>query len=251
MRTPRPAAAPGVYLREMAAEIVRAARMPQFLLPTILLPPAFYALFALGIGRGDADTAAYTLATFGVFAILGPALFGFGANVAAEREAGQLELRRLSPAPAGAHIAGKLAATLVYSAVAIAAIYGLATFAGVALTPMQWAALAGVHALGALPFAMIGLGIGYRMGQKGAIAVVNIVFLAFAVIGGLWFPITILPGFVQQMAWAMPSYHLGELALIAVGQRDGAGLWLHAGPLALLTAAAALFAWTGQQRPAA
>ena len=102
------APAPGVYARESVTEIIKSARMPQFIVPTILLPPAFYALFALGMGSSNVEIATRTLATFGVFAVMGPALFGFGANVAGERESGQLELKRLSPMPAGAHIAAKL-----------------------------------------------------------------------------------------------------------------------------------------------
>lgn len=240
--------APGVYAREAAAEVLKSARTPQFIIPTILLPPVFYALFALGMGNGSVEVATRTLATFGVFAVMGPALFGFGANVSSELESGQLELKRLSPMPAGAHIAAKLGATIVFSVIAFAILYGLAMFAGVKLHALQWATLAGVHAGAVLPFSLIGLGLGYRLGQKAAIAIVNIVFLAMAVMGGLWMPVAVLPEVIQTIAWALPSYHLGELALMAVGESDAANVWLHAGPLALITLAAAIFAWTGQGR---
>ena len=244
------AAAPGVYIREASTEVIKAARMPQFAIPTIVLPPAFYALFALGMGRGDVQMATYTLATFGVYAVMGPALFGFGANVASERETGQLEPKRLSPMPAGAHITAKLFATMVFSAVAIGLVYALGLYAGVQLSMTQWATLAAVHILAVVPFALIGLGIGYRLGQKAAIAIVNILFLGMAVMGGLWMPIAVLPEVIQTMAWGLPSYHLGELALMVVGRSDVANMWLHIGPLALITIAAATFAWTGQQRAA-
>lgn len=241
----------GVYVREAYAEVVKSARMPQFIIPTIILPPAFYALFALGMGNGNVEMATRTLATFGVFAVMGPALFGFGANIAGERETGQLELKRLSPMPAGAEIAAKLFATIVYSVAAFAIIYGLAIVAGVDLTPAQWAILTSVHIIAVFPFALIGLGFGYRMGQKGAIAIANIVFLAMAVMGGLWMPVAVLPEAIQMIAWTLPSYHLGELALMAAGQSDPENLGLHAGPLTLITLAAAIFAWTGQRRHAA
>lgn len=244
-----PPAAP-VYARESWAEIIKSARMPQFIIPTIALPPAFYALFALAMGQGSTEVATRTLATFGVFAVMGPALFGFGANIAAERESGQLELKRLSPMPAGAQIAAKVAATTVFSLVSFALLYSLGIVGGVNLGPDQWTMLAAVHTLAIIPFALIGLGIGYRLGQKGAIAVANIVFLAMAVLGGLWMPIAVLPQAMQAFAWALPSYHLGEIALMAVGLADGGNLWLHAGPLALITLAAGLFAWTGERQQA-
>ncbi len=244
------AAAPGVYLREARAEVVKSARMPEFAIPTIVLPPAFYALFALGMGRGDVEMATHTLATFGVFAVMGPSLFGFGANVASERQTGQLELKRLSPMPAGAHIAAKLIGTMIFSAIAIGLVYGLAILAGVSLSPQKWAMLAVLHVLAVIPFALIGLGVGYRMGQKGAIAIVNVLFLGLAVAGGLWMPIATLPEMIQTIAWGLPSYHLGEMALMVAGRADPANLWLHVGPLALITVAAAIFAWTGQGRHA-
>lgn len=244
------APASAVYARESRAEIIKSARMPQFIIPTIALPPAFYALFALAMGQGSAEVATRTLATFGVFAVMGPALFGFGASIAAERESGQLELKRLSPMPAGAQIAAKVAATTVFSLIAFALLYALGLAGGVSLSAPQWLMLAGVHTLAIIPFALIGLGIGYRLGQKGAIAVANIVFLAMAVLGGLWMPIAVLPEVMQTLAWALPSYHLGEIALMAAGQREAAYLWLHAGPLVLITLAAALFAWTGERQQA-
>lgn len=244
------APAPAVYARESWAEIIKSARMPQFIIPTIALPPAFYALFALAMGQGSAEVATRTLATFGVFAVMGPALFGFGANIAAERESGQLELKRLSPMPAGAQIAAKVAATAAFSLVAFVLLYGLGLAGGVSLSALQWVMLVSVHTLAIIPFALIGLGIGYRLGQKGAIAVANIVFLAMAVLGGLWMPIAVLPDAMQTIAWALPSYHLGEIALMAVGQREAANLWLHAGPLALIMLAAAVFAWAGERQQA-
>jgi len=240
--------APRIYWLESRAEIIKSARMPQFIIPTIALPPTFYALFAFALGQGSAASATQTLATFGVFAVMGPALFGFGVNIAAERETGQLELKRLSPMPAGAQITAKIAATTVYCAVAFVILYALGVAAGVSLTPAQWAAMLLVHFLSIIPFSLVGIGIGYRFGQGAAVALANIVFLSLAVLGGLWFPITVMPQFMQSLAWMLPSYHLGEVALMAAGQRDGGYLLLHAGPLLLITLAAAIFAWTGERQ---
>lgn len=240
--------APFVYLRETLAETTKTFRMPQFLIPTIAMPVGFYALFAIGIGGGNVGRAAYLLATYGVFCAMGPALFGFGAGVASERETGQLELKRLSPMPAGAHVTAKLLACLLVTAIAQALIYALGVNAGVRFTAPQWAMLVAVHWVSVVPFALIGLGIGYRFGQRAAVAIANILFLALAVMGGLWLPIQSLPSWMQQMAWALPSYHLGELALMAAGLKPAAAPWLHGALLGLITLAGAIFALTGQRR---
>jgi DNA-binding CsgD family transcriptional regulator len=71
---------------EARAELVRSFRMPESALPTLLLALAFYGLFGVALARPGSGTAAYLLATYGVFAAMGPALFGFGAGVGYERE---------------------------------------------------------------------------------------------------------------------------------------------------------------------
>jgi ABC-2 type transport system permease protein len=234
--------------RESLAEILKAARLPVFALPTVLTPAVFYGLFTLGIGSPSPEAATWSLATFGVFSALGPALFGFGAGVAQERETGQLALKRLSPMPAGAHLIGKLAATFVFIALAMVLITTLALVAGVNLTLSQWAAMLTVHLLSAIPFAFIGLGLGYRLGSKGAVAAANALFLALAVLGGLWFPVSIMPHWLQSLAWGLPSWHLSELALIAAGFDRPTDALMHAVVVAVMTLAAGLFALSGLRR---
>ncbi len=48
----------GIWRREAIAELKRSWRLPQFLLPTVLTPAAFYALFTLAIGRAPSPAAA-------------------------------------------------------------------------------------------------------------------------------------------------------------------------------------------------
>ena len=251
---PRPIAALiGIHLREAWAEILKSMRLPVFMVPTVAMPAAFYAVFALAMGGGNVETATRTLATFGVFAAMGPALFGFGAGISTERESGQLELKRLSPLPGSALITSKLAAALVFAAIALVLVYGLAIIAGVRLSAAGWASLVGLHLLSVVPCALIGLGIGLRMGSKAAVATANLVFLGLAVLGGLWMPLSVFPDAMRQFAWILPSHHLAEIA-IAITQGAGiaaeraAALPLHGAGLALTTMAAAVFAWTGWER---
>ena len=242
---------PGLYARESVAEIRKSIRLPQFMIPTVLTPAAFYGLFAVAMSKGDVQTTTYALATFGVFAAIGPALFGFGAGVAIERETNLIELKRVSPLPAGAYVAAKLVAALGVTAAALALIYALGVFGGARLPAERWAMMIALHLASSVPFALIGFGLGMRLGSKGAVGAANALFLTLAVVGGLWMPITSLPGWMQSLAWILPSYHLGELALSAAGfPRPGSG-WVHAGALAALTLAALAWAWAGWRRSAA
>ncbi|UUL84058.1 ABC transporter permease [Sphingomonas qomolangmaensis] len=238
----------GVFGRESIAELRKSLRLPQFTLPTIITPAVFYGLFAIALNRAGPDAAAYSLATFGVFAATGPALFGFGAGVAVERENGLIELKRVSPLPAGAYVFAKLVAAGAMAAMALALIYGLALLGGVSLRPEQWSLLVAVHMLSVVPFALLGFAVGMRLGSKGAIAAANALYLGFSILGGLWMPITILPGWMQQIAWATPSFHLGQLALASIGVPPQGAIWLHLLTLIAISAAAAWFAVGGWRR---
>ena len=238
----------GVWRRECAAELRRSWRLPQFLLPSVLTPAAFYALFTLALAKPSPVAAAASLAGYGVFASIGHALFGFGAGVAMEREQGLIELKRVSPMPPGAYVAAKLAAAVAVTAIAIALIYALSLTAGVRLSPARWALLICLHLLSTIPYALIGFGIGMRMGGKGAVAMANALFLGSAVIGGLWIPSSILPFWMQAIGQIVPAYHLGQIARAIVGASMMGNLAVHIAAVAAMIVLAALWAWTGWRR---
>ena len=239
----------GVWNRECIAELKRSWRLPQFILPSVITPAAFFGLFTLAIAKSPQPGAvAAMLAGYGVFAAIGPALFGFGAGVAMEREQGLIELKRVSPMPAGAYVAAKLSAAITATAAAVALIYALGILGGVRLNAAQWMLLAIVHLASTVPFALIGFGIGMRMGGKGAVAMANALFLGSAVLGGLWIPSALLPGWMRGIGEVLPSYHLGQIAR-GIVSADMIGTT--AGHLLILsgiTAVSAAWAWTGWRR---
>ena len=75
---------PRIYALESKHEFLRLLRAPAFAVPTLMFPPMFYLLFAvLFVGnRGDYHANVYLLATYGVFGVMAPGLFGFGVSVA-------------------------------------------------------------------------------------------------------------------------------------------------------------------------
>jgi ABC-2 type transport system permease protein len=66
----------------------------------------------------------------------------------------------------------------------------------------------------------MGLLIGSLVPARGAVAVVNLVYLPMSVLSGLWFPITMFPEVMQRSALVLPAFHLGDLALTIVGLRQ-------------------------------
>ncbi|MFV3517291.1 hypothetical protein ACNJD8_22025, partial [Mycobacterium tuberculosis] len=108
----------------------------------------------------------------------------------------------VSPMPASAYVIAKLAAAVLATAMAVIAIDLLAIVAGVRLSPANWVALTALHLASAVPFALIGFGIGMRMSGKGAVAVANALFLGSAVLGGLWIPSAMLPAWMRGIGEA-------------------------------------------------
>ena len=209
---------------EVGAEILKSIRAPEFVFPTILMPSAFYFLFGITLSRGG-NNATYFLATYGVFAVMGPAIFGFGIGVANERERGWLELKRLLPAPPYSYVVAKLLATLLFAAAALIPLYLLAGFVGNVRLPLSgWSGLYLLHLLSCIPFACIGLSLGFRFNSSGAIALSNVIYLGLAVLGGLWMPVFVFPDWMQTVALATPTYHFAELALSIVGKSNSESL---------------------------
>jgi ABC-2 type transport system permease protein len=235
---------------ESGAEILKALRAPEYIIPTLIMPVAFYSLFGIVLSMGGGNNAEYLLATYGVFAVMGPAVFGFGIAVATERERGWLELKRAAPIAGSTYLLAKVFATVVFASLALAPLYIAAGFfGGVALPRSTWAQLLGVHVLATLPFILIGLTVGLSMKANGAVAVANLLFLGLAVLGGLWIPIVVFPPMMQAIASFLPSYHLAEIALAVAGAPGERSLATHAGALVAMTAGLlgiTLLAWRRQ-----
>lgn len=93
---------------------------------------------------------------------------------------------------------------------------------GAALGPARVLAMLAVGVFGVLPFCALGMFVGTLIKGQGAPGMLQLVYLPMAFLSGLWLPVTMLPHALQTLAPVWPSYHLNQLALSAVGLRDGA-----------------------------
>lgn len=219
-----------IALLETRFQFLSVLRLPAFAVPTLLFPLFFYLFFAVVLQAGGPSLMAptYMLASYGVFGIFAPSIFGFGVGLAQERDTGALLLKRTTPMPAAAYLFARVGTAAIFGAVVVLALFLLAGFgAGVELHRGQWFALAGTILAGVLPLSAIGLAIGAWAKQQAAVAVVNLVFIAMSVLSGLWFPISMLPGLLQDFANVFPTYHLGQLALKVIDLDMGRPLWFH------------------------
>ncbi|MFT4179812.1 MAG: ABC transporter permease [Thermomonas sp.] len=234
------------YVLEAKCEFLRMLREPSFCLPVIAFPAMFYLLFGVVLNKDNGAAAEYFLATYGVFGVIGAALFGFGAIIAVDRERGFMRLKRVLPVPPGAALLAKMVMAMLFAAIISLVLAGIAAgIGGVSLRPSQWAVLFVVNVLGVMPFAAIGMYIGTLVGGNAAPALLNVLYLPMAFLSGLWLPLAMLPSVIGKQAVAWPAYHLGQLALKVVGYDQGGALAIH---LLVLAAFTAVFFLLAQRR---
>jgi ABC-2 type transport system permease protein len=213
----------GAYLEEARSECLRYMRAPGFTLPIMVFPTMFYLLFVVLMARSNGpDAARYMLASYGVFGVMSPGLFGFGVSLALERDGGLLTFKRALPMPPGAYLLGKMLMAMVAAAVVILLLLAMALLLGhVTLSLPQAGALLLTGAFGVLPFCALGMFVGTLIKGQGAPGMLQLIYLPMSFLSGLWLPMSMLPKFLQQIAPVWPSYHLDLLALAAVGLRQG------------------------------
>ena len=228
-----------MYWLEAKYEFLKSFRLPIFALSTLAFPTLFYLFFGITFGQGSFGTvnvATYYLVTYGTFGVIGAALFGFGAGVSAERGQGWMRLKQASPMPPMAYFVAKLFMAAVFSTIIFLILWMIgAAFGDVRLKWVQALSLWGIMVAGTLPFAAIGLALGYSVGPNSAPAVVNLIYLPMAFASGLWIPIQALPEFIQELAPYLAPYHLSQLALSVIGADRGESTWVHLAVLGVYT----------------
>ncbi|KXI27554.1 ABC transporter permease [Paraglaciecola hydrolytica] len=229
-----------LYWLETKFEWLKTIRNPAFSLPALSFPVIFYLFFGVLFNHGNVQASSYLLCTYGVFGVMGPALFSFGAGLAIERGQGWLDIKEASPMPASAQLISRLVVAMLFSLIIVISLSVVAvTMAGVQLQLWQWLTLMAIWVLGGLPFCLLGLALGLVLKAQSAPAVVNLIYLPLAFLSGLWMPISMLPGFMQNFAQFLPPYHLAQLALKVVDLDAGQDSWQHI--LALLIYAVIFF----------
>ncbi|MFG1654500.1 ABC transporter permease [Micromonospora sp. NPDC049275] len=226
------------YLR---FELRRLVRDPRLLLFSVLGPVVTYVIFSALSADGDRlegvnASAALMVGLAGYGALAG--VLSVGSSVSQERAVGWLRQLRVTPLPAGPAVVAKaLVCTLsgVPSVVAVGITGRIQHH--VDLGAGRWAALLLLMWVGTLPFALLGLAIGYGLTPQFAQPVNFLAFLGLSVLGGLLVPVAYFPAVLRHLAHALPTYRFAEL-----GWRSVAGLAPSPSGLGVLTAWGLAFA---------
>lgn len=238
---------------EIRYEFLKLWRTPAYVIFTLMFPLMFYIFFGVLMGRrmsgSGPSMAAYLVGTYGAFGVIGVSLFGFGVSLAVERGLGWLQLKRASPMPPLSYLAAKAVVAMLFSAMMVALLFGLAIgFGDVRMSLGQWAGVALALVFGSLPFCVLGFAIGSVAQANTAPAVVNVLYLPMAICSGLWFPIQVLPQALQTLAPYLPPYHLAQIALSILGMPHRGTIANHALALAAFTVVFMGLAMLAQRR---
>jgi ABC-2 type transport system permease protein len=209
-------------------------RSPGYVVPTVGFPAMFFALLALPYARTSAGAADQLTLSYMAFAVIGVALYQFGAGIAAERGRPWERYLRTLPASTAERFAARILAAMVFATLAAAAVALVARlFTPVDLTALQWLqALVYIFA-GGIPFVLFGIAIGYRVSARAAVPLATACNLVLAYAGGLWMPPQFLPHALRVVSPYLPTRAFGDLLWSITGQAGAA----HAALVLLLYAA--------------
>jgi ABC-2 type transport system permease protein len=241
-----------IHYLESKYEFLKALRMPQYSLPTILFPVFFYMFFGVAFGGravGPVKMSEYLIATYGTFGVIGAALFGFGVSVAIERGQGWLEVKRTTPMPISAYFVSKMAMAVIFSTIIVLLLFAMGAIMGGVKMPLATAAaLLGVLVAGSVTFCAFGLALGFLCGPNSAAPIMNVIYLPMGFLSGLWIPIAFLPRGVQDVALWLPPYHFSQLALKIIGASSNEPVMLHVGYMIVATLFFSAIAYIGYRR---
>lgn len=223
------------YVRLEAGRSLRNVRYSVF---TLALPVIMLLVFG-GTAKGEVDRATgvswtalimVQMAAYGgMLAALSQAM-----SISTERQLGWNRQLRLTPLGGTGYLAAKVATALALAVPAVLIVFLAGRVVlGVDLSAGQWAEAALLLWAGVVPFAFLGVLLGLVAKPSFAQPLFMLVFFGLAILGGLWMPLSTMPGWVTTVAHGVPTYWLDRLGQSAVGQH-----------MALGAPALVLLAWT-------
>jgi ABC-2 type transport system permease protein len=199
------------------AEIRRLFRNRRYFVFTVAFPVVLYLLLGRQVkgntyGVGFAAYYMVSMATFGAFS---GALTGNSQRIAQEKKDGWIRQLRLTPLPANAYVISKILVSMVTTLTSIVIVLLLGRFyGGVHLAAWQWPAIAASIWFGSTIFAALAVAIGYKIAPDQVQPVAMILYIVFAILGGVLFPIT---GFISKIGQFTPTYEAVKISTDTMG----------------------------------
>ena len=207
----------------MKVELILMKRQAAYYLLSIGLPSVFYLIFS-GMMSGSA-TPTLVLQTYlfsmTVFSIMSSAFFSIPSTLQSDKTNNWQKMLQHSPVSMIEYYISKLFSALLTFLLSIVVVFSIGHFVrGVNLPAMDWLIIALIILFGSLVFIAMGVLVSLLPSAQLMSVVGNIAYMALAVLGGLWFPLTMFPKWLQSIGKLTPSYQLMQIVSFYLEHRE-------------------------------
>lgn len=191
-------------------------RNVSFIFFSIIMPAGFYLLFTkIMVSGSAAEIKQFNLTYMGqmiVYSVLIEAFFSIASILRRDREKGLTTFLRLSPHGTLPYYTSISFWMLMMSLLSVVVLGGIAVGVnGVRLEITQWLGLIVVVLIGQLPLLMIGIALSHIHREEMLSLASNLLTFPMALVSGLWWPISMLPSWLQAIGKLMPTYFVNNL----------------------------------------
>lgn len=201
--------------RYAAASVQRALSDFSFVFFIVALPSAIFLFFATIYGN-QPTSAGFKVDTFMMVSMA--AYGGMGAAMSAgtamqtERANGWFRQLQLTPLTSAEFFVSRLVVAVVLMVPAIGAVFVCGALRGVSLDGTRWLAAAGVLVVTLIPMIAMGIAIALWFSPQTAAPATTFMTLLLSMLGGLWFPMSMMPEGLAAVGRLLPSYRALDVA---------------------------------------
>ena len=206
----------------MKVELILMKRQAAYYLLSIGLPSVFYLIFS-GMMSSDTPTSVLRLYLFSmtVFSIMSSAFFSIPSSLQSDKTNNWQKMIQHSPVSMVEYYISKLFSALLTFLLSIVVVFSVGHFVrGVSLPTMDWLIIALIILFGSLVFISMGVLVSLLPSAQLMSVVGNIAYMALAVLGGLWFPLSMFPAWLRSIGKLMPSYQLMQVVSSYLEHRE-------------------------------
>ena len=187
-------------------DLKRTLRNRRVMIFSILMPLVLFLVFGMNLTGQSMDSgmsaAAYVMISMAMFGSMSAAM-SIGGAIATERDGGWNRTLRLTPLKPQSYITSKIALSLGLAIPPLLVVFAAGVLgADVRLSAGDWLTVALTAWLGSLPFAALGLIIGYVAKPDSVQPISGLTTMLVAAFGGLWLPVDQMPTLMRHIAEA-------------------------------------------------
>jgi ABC-2 type transport system permease protein len=242
---------PSALRAQSKTEVALTLRRGESVLLTLGIPVVLLVFFSLAdvlpTPDGIDDAVDFLFPGVLALAVMSAAMVGPAIATGFEREYGVLKRLAVTPLGRPALVVAKTVGILAIEVVQVIVLTGVAVFLGWGSTGTQPLVAMGAVLLGTVAFAGLGLLLGGTLPGLTTLAAANGLYVLLLLVGGMIFPLSSLPGWLQGVSRALPPASLADLlhGALEPGGDVPVRAWLVLGAWAVIgpAAAARWFRW--------